>query len=431
MEAQIRASRERTAEAVARAHAEGDASTSDMVGSDDFSGAESTDSDEVIKEAEWYGLNMEKLGPVDPLDAMEVPDVPDRESLKAFLEAKADEKKAIAEEKKAKAEEKEDEKPAEESAKPLPAKEDEKPAEESAEPLSEKAKVRRAGMSAFGTRMLDCTLDQVIEEIPGEMTGIEEVENKASPTSPAEGAGEHTSVVEESTVGPSGEVTMPIAAVTESSAVPVPEATPQVPEEQDRHLCQACQGSGQCSEDMNRAVMIILEAQAKALAEASLVSAVKDEKEGGESPAPDDDKRQGDFTVNLGMTSVDLIVIELCCGRSSELSQATKRLNATYVGVHDHLESPSLRQQVLRALMTAGTGRKRCLIYCHVSLPCTGGSPLLNFSKPGVREHHQVKFLNLLSSLGGYLSGIKRLDPKALIILLNYLIRISIGDLIW
>ena len=85
IEAQIRASRERTAEAVARAHAEGDASTSDMVGSDDFSGAESTDSDEVIKEAELYGLNVEKLGP-DPLDAMEVFDVPDRESLKAFLE---------------------------------------------------------------------------------------------------------------------------------------------------------------------------------------------------------------------------------------------------------------------------------------------------------------------------------------------------------
>ena len=50
MEAQIRASRERTAEAVARAHAEGDASTSDMIGSDDFSGAESTDGDEVIKD---------------------------------------------------------------------------------------------------------------------------------------------------------------------------------------------------------------------------------------------------------------------------------------------------------------------------------------------------------------------------------------------
>ena len=155
-----------------------------------------SDSDEVIKEAEWYGLNVEKLGPVDPLDAMEVPDVPDRESLRAFLQANAEEKKTIAEEKKAKVEEKEDEKPAEESAQPLSTKEDEKPTEESAEPLSEKAKIRRAGMSAFGTRMLDCTLDQVIDEIPGEMTGLE-------PTSPAEGVGEHTSVVEESTVAPS------------------------------------------------------------------------------------------------------------------------------------------------------------------------------------------------------------------------------------
>ena len=79
-------------------------------------------------------------------------------------------------------------------------------------------------------------------------------------------------------------------------------------------------------------------------------SAVKKEKEGGESPTSDDSKRHRDFTVNLVMTSVDLIVIELCCGRSSKLSQATKRLNATYVGVHNHLESPSLRQQVLTAL---------------------------------------------------------------------------------
>ena len=47
--------------------------------------------------------------------------------------------------------------------------------EESTEPLSEKAKNRRAGISAFGACMLSCTLDQVIEEIPGEMKGIEEL----------------------------------------------------------------------------------------------------------------------------------------------------------------------------------------------------------------------------------------------------------------
>ena len=49
--------------------------------------------------------------------------------------------------------------------------------------------------------MLDCTLDQVIDEIPGEMTGLEDGEKRSSPTSPAGGVEEHTSVVEESTVG--------------------------------------------------------------------------------------------------------------------------------------------------------------------------------------------------------------------------------------
>ena len=128
--------------------------------------------------------------------------------MRDFFKGKAEEKKAKAEEKKTKAEEK--------KAK-VEKKEDEKPAEESAEPLSEKAKIRRAGMIAFGTRMLNCTLDQVIDEIPAEMTGLEDGQEKPSPTSPAGGVGEHTSVVEESTIAPSGEVMMAVAAVTQSS----------------------------------------------------------------------------------------------------------------------------------------------------------------------------------------------------------------------
>ena len=62
----------------------------------------------------------------------------------------------------------------------------------------------------------------------------------------------------------------------------------------------------------------------------------------------------------------------------------------------------------------AGTGRKRSLIYCHVSLPCTGGSPLLNFAKESIREQRQVRFLTLLDSLGEYLTCVKKLDPRAL-----------------
>jgi len=141
---------------------------------------------------------------------------------------------------------------------------------------------------------------------------------------------------------------------------------------------------------------------------------VKEEKEGGESSTHEDSKRRGDFTVSIGKAQNDLIVLELCCGRGSELAQAAQRLNATYLGVHDRLESPGLRHQVLRALKMAGTGRKRSLIYCHVSLPCTGGSPLLNFAKESIREQHQVRFLTLLDSLGEYLTCVKKLDPRAL-----------------
>ena len=61
LEAGIKAARGRVAEMVQRAHGEDDASTSDMIGSDS-SGESKEDSDEVIKEAEWYGLNVEKLG---------------------------------------------------------------------------------------------------------------------------------------------------------------------------------------------------------------------------------------------------------------------------------------------------------------------------------------------------------------------------------
>ena len=57
----------------------------------------------------------------------------------------------------------------------------------------------------------------------------------------------------ESTIALSREDMMTVGAVTESSAAPVPETTPQAPtEKENRYLCQSCQGSGQCSDDMNR-----------------------------------------------------------------------------------------------------------------------------------------------------------------------------------
>ena len=393
------AQKQRMYDAIKRANKAIEAMTRRAHGKDEeesSASAESEDSqgdDEVVQEAKKFGLTIKKLPPV--AESKEaVLDIPDKKALRQFFQAKREEKDAL----KVKAEEGKD-----------------KAVEESTEPLSEKAKTRRAGMSAFGARMLSCTLDQVIEEIPGEIKGIEEL--ATSPTSPA---GE-VKAVEEKNVIPSGEVTMPVAAMTEKDSVPAPETTPQ---DEDRHLRRACQGTGRSTSDMNAAVAIILEAQeksladseaqAKALAEASQVSAVKEEKEGGESSIHEDSKRRGDFTVSIGKAQNDLIVLELCCGKGSELAQAAQRLNATYLGVHDRLESPDVRHQVLRALKMAGTEGKRSLIYCHVSLPCTGGSPLLNFAKESIREQHQVRFLTLLDCLGEYLTCVKKLDCRAL-----------------
>jgi len=169
--------------------------------------------------------------PPDAESKEEVLDIPDRKALRRFFQAKREEKDAL----KAKAEEGK-----------------EKSVEESTEPLSEKAKTRRAGMSAFGAPMLSCTLDQVIEEIPGEMKGIEEL--VTSPTSPAGEVEAPVAAVEESTVIPSGEVMMPVAAMTEKASVPAPETASQ---DEDRHLCCACQGTGRSTSDMNAAVAII------------------------------------------------------------------------------------------------------------------------------------------------------------------------------
>ena len=59
-------------------------------------------------------------------------------------------------------------------------------------------------------------------------------------------------------------------------------------------------------------------------------------------------------------------------------------------------------------------GKKVGRIYCHCSLPCTGGSPLLNFSDASIRERHQAKFLELLSCLTEYWEGIRRIDHQSL-----------------
>ena len=340
--------------------------------------SESTDSeDEVKKAAKQVGIAVEDLGPVGPEDA-EIPDIPDGEALAAFLEDKKAEKAA---------------------------KEEEVPAEESA------ASKRKSGVTEAGKRMLDQTLDEIAvdiqEEVPpsqrNALFGLPE-----SPTSPAN--------------APAGEGSAPTAPTIPSAGIPISAVTEQnVPKDHDSKLetCKACAGSGRADPDMNAAIQVLIDAQKASMASVSPEVKEEDSPKGKDADPQKKDDRLGAFTFCEGVAT-DFCVVELCCNRFSELSRAAKVLGCSYLGIHDQLEVPSTCQEVLKTLRLAIAGGKKVegkkvgRVYCHCSLPCTGGSPLLNFSDASIRERHQAKFLELLSCLTEYWEGIRRIDPQSL-----------------
>lgn len=59
----------------------------------------------------------------------------------------------------------------------------------------------------------------------------------------------------------------------------------------------------------------------------------------------------------------------------SEIQQTCRKIGVTYVGIHADMQNSKTSQAVVRML---GPRKK---LYAHVSLPCVGGSPLLNFVK--------------------------------------------------
>ena len=152
---------------------------------------------------------------------------------------------------------------------------------------------------------------------------------------------------------------------------------------------------------MNEAIQVLLDAQKASMASVSQEAKKEDSPKGKEADSQDKDNRLGAFTF-CESVATDFCIVELCCNRFSELSRAAKVLGCSYLGIHDQLEVPSTCQQVLKTLRLAIAegkkveGKKVGRIYCHCSLPCTGGSPLLNFSDASIRERHQAKFLELL-----------------------------------
>ena len=312
----------------------------------------------------------------------DIPEIPDGESLVAFLEDKKAEKAA---------------------------KEEKVLAEESA------ASKRKSGVTEAGKRMLDQTLDEIVvdikEEVPpsqrNALFGLPE-----SPTSPAGAPAEESAGVESAPTAPTIPSTgIPISAVTEQD----------VPKDHDSKLetCKACAGSGRADPDMNEAIQVLLDAQKASMASVSQEVKKEDSPKGKDADSQDKDDRLGAFTFCEGVAT-DFCIVELCCNRFSELSRAAKVLGCSHLGVHDQLEVPSTCQQVLKTLRLAIAegkkveGKKVGRVYCHCSLPCTGGSPLLNFSDASIRERHQAKFLELLSCLTEYWEGIRRIDPQSL-----------------
>ena len=100
--------------------------------------------------------------------------------------------------------------------------------------------------------------------------------------------------------------------------------------------------------------------------------------------------------------------LEVACGKESVIARSCREVDyVRYIGIHAN----GVRNKVL-TLLRDGFSRcphgsqVACLV--HISLPCKGGSPLLNFW--GRNEKHEKEFFYLLKSSGKYLDEIKSSD---------------------
>ena len=102
-------------------------------------------------------------------------------------------------------------------------------------------------------------------------------------------------------------------------------------------------------------------------------------------------------------------VLEVACGKESVIARSCRDVDyVRYIGIHANLQEIGVRNKML-TLLRDGFSRcphgsqVACLV--HISLPCKGGSPLLNFW--GRNEKREKEFFYLLKSSGKYLDEIK------------------------
>ena len=107
----------------------------------------------------------------------------------------------------------------------------------------------------------------------------------------------------------------------------------------------------------------------------------------------------------------NLLILELACGVDSVIQNACREFGSSYIGIHAGLELLSTQRQAYKFLKSfaegsSGSADSQKLIQVHISLPCTGGSPLLDLSKKD-RKPAQDAYFRLLDHCKRYVSYIK------------------------
>ena len=181
-------------------------------------------------------------------------------------------------------------------------------------------------------------------------------------------------------------------------------------------VCQGCYGTGMAEVEMNRAIRILRTAHLVQVKEEDMNDPVTDH----EGPASRLDSTIAQ-DVSYVKGSHTHIVVELCCSGDSEMKQASRKIGSSYIGVHARMQCADVRQEVVKLLRVASSSmthkgkKKDCSVHVHVSLPCTSGSPLLNFCTNQVREQHTADFEELLGCLDAYFDACRKYDPKVTI----------------
>ena len=107
----------------------------------------------------------------------------------------------------------------------------------------------------------------------------------------------------------------------------------------------------------------------------------------------------------------NVLFLELACGVDSVIQNASREFGANYIGIHAGLELLSTQRQAYKFMKdfaegSSGSAGSQKLIQVHISLPCTGGSPLLDLSKKD-RKPAQDAYFKLLDHCKRYVSYIK------------------------